>query len=245
MANAFIGLEFLRTAEEAFEESQVQYARKHLEIAVKAGKKILVFRIHSPHSDAKSFSDSSSPENLYLLSRVCMMLQDYKKVYQCLQDALSLKFRCPSIWLTVGTLYFRVNQYQDSFEALSRAVRLNHHLFEPWHNLGVLYDRCGKQPKDAAYAFINCLKRGPQLSDVQARLKALSAYDEDPNSQLLTDSLIEEMIDAPLHDQYYRLDEAVASEDDINFNPVREEYWEDDETDEDSWVEGDHTDSET
>ncbi|RKL49023.1 hypothetical protein BFJ70_g1958 [Fusarium oxysporum] len=43
MANAFIGLEILRTAEEGFVDNSVQNAREHLEIAVKSGENDLPF----------------------------------------------------------------------------------------------------------------------------------------------------------------------------------------------------------
>lgn len=43
MANAFIGLAILRTAEEGFVDDSVQNAREHLEVAVKSGENDLPF----------------------------------------------------------------------------------------------------------------------------------------------------------------------------------------------------------
>ncbi|KAG7422908.1 General transcriptional corepressor ssn6 [Fusarium oxysporum f. sp. raphani] len=155
MANAFIGLEILRTAEEGFVDNAVQNAREHLKIAVK--------------------SDSSIAENWYLLGRAY--------------------------------------QYRDSFDYLARALRLNVHLFEPWYNLGVLYDLCTNQHDEAVKAFIECLERAPELLNVQARVDAQKAYIEDDDLKLFNDSLIEEMIETPLSDQYYKVHTMPASDD--------------------------------
>ncbi|EMT62807.1 General transcriptional corepressor ssn6 [Fusarium odoratissimum] len=189
MANAFIGLEILRTVEEGFVDNSVQNAREHLEIAVK--------------------SDSSIAENWYLLGRACIKLQDYKRAHECLQ---------------------------------TRALRLNYHLFEPWYNLGVFYDFCNNQHDDAVDAFIRCLERAPGLLNVQARVDAQIAYIEDDDLKLLNDSLIEEMIEAPLSDQYYKVHTIPASADHITLDPVRQDPWEDNNADKESLSDDDYTD---
>ncbi|KAI3577714.1 hypothetical protein IWW34DRAFT_820453 [Fusarium oxysporum f. sp. albedinis] len=211
MANAFIGLEILRTAEEGLVDNSVQNAREHLEIAVK--------------------SDSSIAENWYLLGRACIKLQDYKRAHECLQSAIHIEPNCPSFWITTAILYFRINQYRDSLDSLARAFRLNIHLFEPWYNLGVLYDFCNNQHDDAVEAFMKCLERAPGLLNVQARLDAQKVYIEDDDLKLLNDSLIEEMIEAPLSDQYYQVHTIPASADHITLDPVRQDPWEDNNAD--------------
>ncbi|KAI1017574.1 hypothetical protein LB504_003961 [Fusarium proliferatum] len=84
MANAYVGLEMLLAIGETISVDQIDIARNHLEVAVE--------------------SDSSTPENWYLLSRAC--------------------------------------QNRDCLDALTKAVELNAHIWEPWYNLGVLYDSC-------------------------------------------------------------------------------------------------------
>ncbi|KAF6519612.1 hypothetical protein HZS61_016029 [Fusarium oxysporum f. sp. conglutinans] len=162
MANAFIGLEILRTAEEGFVDNSVQNAREHLEIAVKS------------------------------------------------------------------------DQYRDSFDYLARALSLNVHLFEPWYNLGVLYDLCTNQHDEAVKAFIECLERAPELLNVQARVDAQKAYIEDDDLELFNDSLIEEMIETPLSDQYYKVHTMPASDDHFTLDPLRQDTWEDNNADKDS-----------
>ncbi|KAJ4078915.1 hypothetical protein NW761_011661 [Fusarium oxysporum] len=222
MANAFIGLEILRTAEEGFVDNSVQNAREHLEIAVK--------------------SDSSIAENWYLLGRACIELQDYKRAYECLQSAVHIEPNCPSFWITTAILYFRVNQYQDSLDCLARTLSLNIHLFEPWYNLGVLYDLCTNQHDGAANAFIKCLERAPGLLNVQARVDAQKAYIEDDDLKLFNDSLIEEMIETPLSDQYYKVHTMPASDDHFTLDSLRQDTWEDNNADKDSLSDDDYSD---
>ncbi|EWZ30262.1 hypothetical protein FOZG_16427 [Fusarium oxysporum Fo47] len=222
MANAFIGLEILRTAEEGFVDNSVQNAREHLEIAVK--------------------SDSSIAENWYLLGRACIKLQDYKRAHECLQSAVYIEPHCPSFWITTAILYFRIDQYRDSFDYLARALRLNVHLFEPWYNLGVLYDLCTNQHDEAVKAFIECLERAPELLNVQARVDAQKAYIEDDDLKLFNDSLIEEMIETPLSDQYYKVHTMPASDDHFTLDPIRQDTWEDNNADKDSLSDDDYSD---
>ncbi|TVY64402.1 General transcriptional corepressor trfA [Fusarium oxysporum f. sp. cubense] len=222
MANAFIGLEILRTAEEGFVDNSVQNAREHLEIAVK--------------------SDSSIAENWYLLGRACIKLQDYKRAHECLQSTVYIEPHCPSFWITTAILYFRIDQYRDSFDYLARALRLNVHLFEPWYNLGVLYDLCTNQHDEAVKAFIECLERAPELLNVQARVDAQKAYIEDDDLKLFNDSLIEAMIETPLSDQYYKVHTMPASDDHFTLDPLRQDTWEDNNADKDSLSDDDYSD---
>ncbi|KAF5558992.1 general transcriptional corepressor ssn6 [Fusarium mexicanum] len=161
VANAFIGLEILRTAEGRFAYDSVQAAREHLEIAVK--------------------TDSFIAEN----------------------------------WL-------------------------NYYLLEPWYNLGVLYDFCN-QRGDAVDAFTKCLELYPGLLNVQTRVDAQKAYIENDDLKLLNDSLIEDMIEAPLSDQYSKVYPVPASTDHITLHPVRQDPREDNNADEESLSDGDYT----
>ncbi|KAH7199532.1 hypothetical protein DER44DRAFT_842526 [Fusarium oxysporum] len=132
----------------------------------------------------------------------------------------------------------------DSLDALTKAVGLNAHIWEPWYNLGVLYDSCNGQHSDAADAFYKCLERKPDLSNVHARLEAQRSYAEDICNETLRAYLIHEMIDSSLEDKYGIIDEAGGE--DIMFNPVygaREQDLDDDK-DEGEFEESDVSDSE-
>lgn len=65
-------------------------------------------------------------------------MQNYQRAYEALQAAIYLEPRCPSFWISTANLYFLVNQYRDSLDALTRAVKLHPFLYEPWYNIGVL-----------------------------------------------------------------------------------------------------------
>ncbi|CVK91765.1 uncharacterized protein FPRN_09599 [Fusarium proliferatum] len=182
MANAYVGLEILLAIGETISVDQIDIARNHLEVAVE--------------------SDSSIPENWHLLSRACMRAEDYERAYQCLQIAIYVESRCPSFWITLGILYFDIGQSRDCLDALTKAVELNAHIWEPWYNLSVLYDSCNGQHSDAADAFYKCLERKPELRNVRARLEAQQVYGEDINEGFLGGTLIHQMVDSPLDDKH-------------------------------------------
>ncbi|KAL7764937.1 hypothetical protein ACKLNR_006082 [Fusarium oxysporum f. sp. zingiberi] len=139
-------------------------------------------------------------------------------------------------------MYFSIKQYQDSYDSLARTLSLNIHLFEPWYNLGVLYDLCTNQHDDAVKAFIKCLERAPGLLNVQARVDAQKANIEDDDLKLFNDSLIEEMIETPLSDQYYKVHTMPASDDHFTLDPIRQDTWEDNNADKDSLSDDDYSD---
>ncbi|KAJ4041830.1 hypothetical protein NW756_009266 [Fusarium oxysporum] len=176
------------------------------------------------HLEIAVKSDSSIAENWYLLGRACIKLQDYKRAHECLQSAIYIEPNCPSLWITAAILYFRINQYQDSRDCLCRALSLNIHLFEPWCNLGVLYDLCTNQHDDAA------------------RVDTQKAYIEDDDLKLFNERLIEEMIETPLSDQYYKVYTMLASNDHFALDPIRQDTWEDNNADKDSLSDDDYSD---
>lgn len=86
----------------------------------------------------KHYPDKANVEYWYLLARAHMVRQNYKPVYECLREALYIQSKCPSFWISFGILYWKVNQYRDSLDALNRSIRLNPFHYEAWFNLGVL-----------------------------------------------------------------------------------------------------------
>lgn len=63
---------------------------------------------------------------------------DMTEAYNALQQAVYWAGRSPSIWITVGILYFRVRQYHNCHDALYRSVILNRTIWQAWYNMGVL-----------------------------------------------------------------------------------------------------------
>ena len=86
----------------------------------------------------KHCPDKHNAEYWYLLARAHMLLQNYENVYTCLQQTVWIQPKCPSFWISISILYFTINQYRDSLDALSRSIRLNPYDYEAWYNLGVL-----------------------------------------------------------------------------------------------------------
>ncbi|XEU97683.1 hypothetical protein FSHL1_002969 [Fusarium sambucinum] len=199
-ANAFVGLDILRVAEQFLipyapestedDKETIEDARlsiKHLNIAIK--------------------SDKSNVEYIYLLGRAYMLVQDYKKALECFQKTTDIQPRCPSFWISIGILFFNTRQYEDSLEALARSVKLNSNIYETWYNLGVLYDSYNSHHEYAIEAFERCDYLKPGLPEVRARLEAYQVYSQDCNEELSYYSLIDNMIETPLRTQYEIADE--------------------------------------
>ena len=67
-----------------------------------------------------------------------MELDKVTQAYNAYQSAVYIDGRCPTFWLSVGLLYYHINQYRDCLDAFSRAIRLNPYVPLVWRNLGVL-----------------------------------------------------------------------------------------------------------
>lgn len=80
------------------------------------------------------------------------------------------------------------------------------------------------------------------MLNVQARVDAQKAYIEDDDLKLFNDSLIEEMIETPLSDQYYKVHTMPASDDHFTLDPLRQDTWEDNNADKDSLSDDDYSD---
>ncbi|KAF4440829.1 General transcriptional corepressor ssn6 [Fusarium acutatum] len=142
--------------------------------------------------------DGTIAENWYMLSRACMTIEDYERAYESLEPAISLEPLCPSFWITLGILYFNIGQSRHCLHALTKVVELNAHLWEPWYNLGVLYDSYNGQHSEAADAFHKCLEREPDLPNLRARLEAQQSYARNCNDEPLGGNLIYKMVESPL-----------------------------------------------
>jgi tetratricopeptide (TPR) repeat protein len=56
--------------------------------------------------------------------------------------------RNPTLWCSIGILYYKIGQYKEALDAYSKAIRFNPYMSAVWYNLGTLYESC-KQPPDA------------------------------------------------------------------------------------------------
>ncbi|KAF5672100.1 hypothetical protein FCIRC_8518 [Fusarium circinatum] len=134
-----------------------------------------------------------------------------------------------------------LSQSRDSLDCLNCAVRLNSYFLEHRYNVSDLYDFCN-HPSDAVDAFMRCLELSPGLLVVQTPVDAQKAYIENDDLHPLGDSLIGDMIEAPLSDQYSKVYPVPASTDHITLDPVRQDAWEDNNADEESLSDDDYTD---
>ena len=66
----------------------------------------------------------------------CDFLQ--RQAYEAYQQAICLDARCDTLWMSVGLLYYRLNQFKDCLDAFSRSIRLTPYKPLVWRNLGVL-----------------------------------------------------------------------------------------------------------
>ncbi|KAJ5063485.1 hypothetical protein J3E74DRAFT_472435 [Bipolaris maydis] len=111
----------------------------------------------------------------YLLGRAFVANGCFKEAYEALQLCVKSNSTIPDVWITIGVLYFKLNQYRDSLDALARSVRLNPQTWESWYNLGVLYDNCQNQSYDAQDALQRALDLNPALLKAHIRMEELKA----------------------------------------------------------------------
>ena len=67
-----------------------------------------------------------------------MDLSEYAKSYEAYQQAVYRDGRCTTIWLSVGLLYYQLNQYRDCLDGFARSIKLNPSEPLVWRNLGIL-----------------------------------------------------------------------------------------------------------
>eukprot|EP00300_Choanocystis_sp_HF-7_P001868 c11480_g1_i3.p1 GENE.c11480_g1_i3~~c11480_g1_i3.p1 ORF type:complete len:466 (+),score=86.96 c11480_g1_i3:188-1399(+) len=114
--------------------------------------------------------DNSDGQGWYLLGRVYMAQEKYRRSYDSYQQAIYRDPNNPLFWCSIGVLYYVMKQYHDALHAYIRAIRLNPFLSEGWYDLGTLYEMCD-QPQDALDAY----KKASELEnvDVEARINSI------------------------------------------------------------------------
>lgn len=187
-----------------------------------------------------------------------------RKVHHYYLQSVYRNGRVPSCWLSIGVMYYIVDQPRDSIDGLSRAIRLNPILWEAWYNIGVLvsfdvlrplgrllinqyisqYDYVG-QTSDAFDAFQRCAELNPQCNRAVQRSSVLEELLSLGVSR--SDSMIAEMVEPPLDHVSHTLPERHSNLP-IVLNPIeandRDHVHDNDQCEEDSDVsaESDWTD---
>lgn len=100
----------------------------------------------------------------------------YGKAYEAYQQAVYRDGRNPAFWCSIGVLYYKINQYHDSLDAYSRAIRTNPYLAEVWHNLGALYESCNDQLIDAVDAYRRAISLDENNEAVRRRLEQIDFH---------------------------------------------------------------------
>lgn len=105
-----------------------------------------------------------------------MTAGNFGKAYEAYQQAVYRDGKNPAFWCSIGVLYCNINQFHDSLDAYSRAIRINPYLSEVWFNLGALYESCNDQMNDAVDAYQRTLQLDQGNAVVQARLDEIRAH---------------------------------------------------------------------
>ncbi|KDN43581.1 hypothetical protein RSAG8_05958, partial [Rhizoctonia solani AG-8 WAC10335] len=91
--------------------------------------------------------------------RSYMAGQKYQKAYESYQQAVYCDGRNPTFWcsIRVGVLYYNINQFCDTLDAYSHAIRIHPYISRVWFDLGSLYESCNNQISDAIDAYTRSL----------------------------------------------------------------------------------------
>lgn len=197
-ANTFVALRLIQDAQDSGNLALLETSTRHLEIAIASGtgfKPNQYFWVKRIWTNIL-FADGTAVDPWYLLAEISMLRQDYRKAYEDFRQVVFRKPRSPQVWISIAILYYHINQFRDSIDALGRALRLNLNIELSWYNLGVLvcdiihalhsqllidnkqYD-ANNQAGDAYDAFQRCLELNPHLQDVQARFDVLARFRRD------------------------------------------------------------------
>lgn len=84
------------------------------------------------------YADSTAVDPWYLLAEISMLQQDYIQAYDYFQQAVLRSPRSAQIWISIATLYYHINQFEEALEAIMRSIRLNPFIYQSWYNIGVL-----------------------------------------------------------------------------------------------------------
>jgi len=105
-----------------------------------------------------------------------MALHNFSKAYEAYQQAVYRDGKNPAYWCSIGVLYYNINQFHDSLDAYSRAIRINPYLSEIWFNLGALYESCNDQMADAVDAYQRTLQLDSSNTAVAQRLEEIRQH---------------------------------------------------------------------
>ncbi|KAK0766523.1 hypothetical protein N5P37_000248 [Trichoderma harzianum] len=198
VANTFLALRLIQLAEEDGDPEALEMAIEYLEDAIS--------------------SDSTAVDPWYLLAEISMLQEDYDQASKYFQQAVIRKPRSPQISISMANMYYYVEEFRNSLDAIVQAIRLNPYFYMSWYNLGILYDACD-QTEDAYLSFERCLQLNPDLPDVQARLDVLAGF-RNGEKNIPDDYKIYDMLQCELMAMVDLSDNIDGAE--IVFNPIIE-----------------------
>jgi len=123
---------------------------------------------------AKSSSGRRDWRTWYLMGRVYMDTPPapmFEDAYRAYERAIMLDGHNSTIWLSLGVLFFQLQQPRDALNAFIKAARADPSDPQVWYNVGVLYDT-SEQRTDAIEAFDRAMNLGARSLDNLAQIRA-------------------------------------------------------------------------
>ena len=119
----------------------------------------------------------------YILGRCQVGTREYNRAHFAYQQAVYRDERNPTLWCSIGILYYKIGQYKEALDAYSKAIRFNPYMSAVWYNLGTLYESC-KQPPDAKDAYQHAMELDNECPLIRERLQRLALVAENPSVAL-------------------------------------------------------------
>ncbi|KAI0106388.1 hypothetical protein GGR51DRAFT_559805 [Nemania sp. FL0031] len=157
-ANRCVGLHLLQNWENGIFPGTGEGPVSHLRVAAQA-------------------EDQPDAEIWYLLGRACLNMGYMLEAHNAFRRAVWREPRSPSIWITIGIAYYKVNQYRDSLHGLSLSLTYHPMIWQAWFNMAILYESCYEQAHSAYEYFKVCLSLKSDLPEVAARMKVIEDHD--------------------------------------------------------------------
>ncbi|KAH0785080.1 TPR Domain containing protein [Histomonas meleagridis] len=111
----------------------------------------------------------NDPTFLLISSRLAMLQNDTTTAYENLISCVNYCNDAPSFWCELGTLYYRNDQINDAYIAFQKALDLNPDFFEPYLNMGLIYEQ-RNQYQNANQLYITAQQKFPNNPIINERI---------------------------------------------------------------------------
>lgn len=104
------------------------------------------------------------PENedtLYIKARTLQLIGKNDEALKIYQQLIQKNMNSELYWCSMAALFYNMNQYEEAFDKIMNATKLNGQMFEIWYNFGVLYEKC-KQSGEAVVAYTKASEIEPE-----------------------------------------------------------------------------------